>query len=236
MQVPTPEAEGTRRNDRMVDDLVRHGAIRDGRIESAFRTVRRHWFLPDTPVDDVYRDRAVVTRKGPDGVPVSSSSQPALMARMLSQLHIEPGQRVLEIGTGSGYNAALLGHLVGAHGRVVTVDLDSDIAAAAEQHLRRAGASNVVVVAGDGWALTGMAPPFDRIEVTVGAWDLSHAWVEQLTHDGVLVVPLWLRAGLQASTAFHLADGGLRSLSIEPCGFMRMRGAGAGRASHSAVG
>jgi protein-L-isoaspartate(D-aspartate) O-methyltransferase len=223
------------RTDRLVDGLVRDGAIRDERIERAFRAVPRHWFLPETDLDDVYRDRAVVTHRGPDDVPISSSSQPALMARMLTQLAVEPGMTVLEIGTGTGYNAALLGQLVGPAGRVVTIDVDPAVTGPAERHLAAAGASNVTVVTGDGWS-----PPaggtFDRIEATVGVWDIAPAWLDQLRRGGVLVVPLWLRAGQQVSVAFGPTGGRLVSSSVEPCGFMRMRGPGAGEPAYHRVG
>ena len=220
----------------MVDHLVQRGDIREPRVERAFRTVRRHWFLPDTPLDDVYCDRAVVTHRGPDGVPVSSSSQPATMARMLEQLRVEPGLAVLEIGTGTGFNAALLSHLVAPNGTVVTVDVDPAIAAAATQHLIRAEAPNVSVVAGDGWARLVGASLFDRIETTVGVWDLSPTWVDRLRRGGVLVAPVWLRAGLQASVAFQKIDGKLESISVEPCAFMRMRGPGAGQPTYQQLG
>jgi len=220
----------------MVDDLVKREVIRQPLVESAFRQVHRHWFLPDTPLGDVYRDRAVVTRRGPDGVPVSSSSQPAIMARMLEQLGIGPGLAVLEVGTGTGFNAALLGHLVGPDGDVVTVDIDPAIVAEAKRHVIDAGASNVSVVAADGWASLGEAAMFDRIEATAGAWDISPAWVEQLRPGGVLVAPVWLRAGLQASIAFQKVDGRLDSVSVEPCGFMRMRGPGFSQPTYLQIG
>lgn len=226
--------EKDRQNELMVDDLVRRGAIRDARVERAFRAVRRHWFLPTVNASDVYVDRAVVTHRDDRGVAISSSSQPALMARMLEQLSVEPGMAVLEVGTGTGYNAALLGRLVGPEGTVLTVDLDAAIAGAARGHLAAAVASNVTVVAGDGWAPMGTI--FDRIEVTVGVSDLSPAWVEKLAPDGVLVAPLWLRAGQQASFAFRRVAGGLESASVEPCGFMRIRGAGAGGPTYQRVG
>lgn len=220
-----------RRNDRLVDGLQ----IRNRRVEGAFRAVLRHWFLPGVDLDAVYRDRAVVTHRDADGLPVSSSSQPALMARMLEQLAVEPGMAVLEIGAGTGYNAALLGHLVGPQGSVTTIDVDPSVTGPAEQHLATAGAANVTVVTGDGWAPPG-GRQYDRIVVTVGVWDLSPAWVDQLALDGVLVVPLWLRVGQQASIAFHAVGSTLESSSVEPCGFMRMRGPGAGAPAYHRIG
>lgn len=220
----------------MVRHLIADGAIEETRIEEAFRAVRRHAFLPDAPLDEVYRDAAVVTHRGPERMPVSSSSQPSMMARMLRQLDVHPGHRVLEIGAGTGYNAALLAQLAGPEGEVVTVDVDPEICARAEDHLRAAGVSNVSVVAADGWTVRVGGRPFDRIEATVGVWDLSTAWLEQLEAAGVIVAPLWLRGGLQASVAFKEEEGSLKSVSIEPCGFMRLRGAGAGGATYEQIG
>lgn len=228
--------EAKARNNQLVDRLIDEGAIHSSRIDDALRAVLRHWFVPDAPLEEVYRDAAVVTHRSPDGLPISSSSQPAIVARMLGQLDVQPGHRVLEIGAGTGYNAALLAQLVGPEGEVVTVDVDAAICARAERHLRAAGIRNVSVVSADGWTVRVGGPAFDRVEATVGVWDLSTAWVEQLRTAGILVAPLWLRAGLQASVAFRKADGHLESINIEPCGFMRLRGPGAGNAAYEQVG
>ena len=98
----------------------------------------RHHFLPGVPLDVAYTDDAIVTHDE-GGVPTSSSSQPSLMARMLEQLELGPGDRVLEIGAGTGYNAALMAELGAA---VTTVELQPEVAAAASEHLRgRAGSA-----------------------------------------------------------------------------------------------
>lgn len=223
-------------NEHLVDVLVADGSVRSPHVEAAFRSVLRHHFLPGTPLDEVYSGTAIVTRRRPDGMPTSSSSDPRIMARMLEQLDVQPGHHVLEIGAGTGYNAALLGHLTGGKGRVTTVDIDPVVTAAAAENLGRAGFGRVGVVTADGWAGVPSAQPFDRIEATVGVWDLSPAWIAQLRTGGVLTVPLWLRAGLQASVALHKSETGLRSRSLEPCGFMRLQGLGAGPESYARVG
>src|SRR5262245_20506986 len=112
----------------------------------------------------------------PNGEVVSSSSQPEIMAIMLEQLDVRPGHRVLEIGAGTGYNAALLAHLVGGTGRVTAVDIDGDIVAAARVHLAAAGISGGQLVCADGWACVPEDGPYDRIVLTVGAHDISPAW------------------------------------------------------------
>jgi protein-L-isoaspartate O-methyltransferase len=157
------------------------------------------------------------------------------MALMLEQLSVQPGMAVLEIGTGTGYNAALLGQLVGPDGAVLTVDVDPAVTGPAMRQLAGAGASNVEVITDDGWALPA-TDRFDRIEVTVGVWDLSPAWFHGLEVGGVLVAPVWLRAGQQVSVAFRKVDGRLEGTNVEPCGFMRMRGPGAGAPTYRRLG
>ena len=222
--------------DPLVATLIDGGWIRSPRIEGAFRSVLRHQFLPDTPLREVYSAKGIVTRRGSDGMATSSSSDPRIMAQMLEQLEVWPGDRVLEIGAGTGYNAALLSVLSGEKGQVTTVDIDPVVTANAVENLRRAGFGQVTVVTGDGWAGVPSDEPFERIEASVGVWDLSPAWIDQLRVGGVLEVPLWLRAGLQASVAFHKTASGVTSRSVEPCAFMRLQGLGAGSESYARIG
>jgi protein-L-isoaspartate(D-aspartate) O-methyltransferase len=140
---------------------------------------------------------------------------------------VEPGQRVLEIGAGTGYNAALLAHLVGPEGQVVSVDIDADLVERAREHLIDAGHSEVTVVCGDGAEGFTPAAPYDRVIATVGVWDLSPAWLDQLGPGGRIVAPLDVR-GVQRSVAMERAGGHWTSRSVVPCGFMRMRGPFAG--------
>src|SRR5262249_47679139 len=131
---------------------------------------------------------------------------------------------VLEIGAGTGYNAALLSDLVGPAGQVTTIDIDAEIAAEAEAHLAAAGYTSVRVLAGDGCLGVPDGALYDRVILTVGASDICPAWLEQLADGGLLVLPLWLRAA-EASVAFRKRDGRVLSESLTACGFMRLRGA-----------
>lgn len=212
---------------RMVEALLREGRVRSRAVAEAMASVPRHLFLPGSTVETAYADEAVVT-KVVDGVPVSSASQPSMVAIMLEQLELRPGQRVLEIGAGTGYNAALMARLVGPAGSVVAVDIDEDLVEQAAANLVATGISGVGLVVGDGAHGHPAGAPYDRIVLTVGSADVRPEWVAQLAPGGRLLLPLRVR-GSQLSTAFDLgADGILRSTSVRSCSFIRLRGAGAG--------
>lgn len=226
-QEQEPEVAPDALRQRLVANLKTAGAISSPDVERAMLTVPRHVFLPDVAVGDAYADTAVPTH-WEHGVAVSSASQPAMVAIMLEQLQLAPGMRVLEIGAGTGYNAALLAELTGPSGSVTTVDIDEEIVREARAHLDAAGYADARAVTADGAAGWPQGAPYDRIILTVGAPDVMPAWFEQLSDGGVLVLPLWL-SGTEASVAFRKEDGRLVSESLSPCGFMRLRGAEAGQ-------
>lgn len=207
----------------LVEYLKSKGHIRTERVEAAFRAVPRHLFVPSIPVEQAYRDEAFITKRI-DGVPASSSSQPAIMAIMLEQLGLEAGRRVLEIGAGTGYNAALMAHIVGETGEIVTMDIDEEIVEGASEHLAAAGYSQVKHVCGDGGFGFPSAAPYDRIILTVGSGEIVPAWREQLESGGRLLLPLTIK-GPQVSVAFEPAADHLASVSVTGCGFMMLRGA-----------
>jgi hypothetical protein len=137
--------------------------------------------------------------------------------------------RVLEIGAGTGYNAALVAELVAPGGTVTTIEIDEDIAAAARAHLDATGygSARVAVHLGDGALGWPDGAPYDRIILTVGAWDIAPAWEEQLVDGGRLVLPLTLRV-FQTSCALDWSNATFHLRSMIPCGFMRLRGSLAG--------
>jgi protein-L-isoaspartate(D-aspartate) O-methyltransferase len=214
--------------DRLVHRLLSSGAMPDGPVADALRAVPRHLFLPGVDPAAAYEDEAIPTRWSADGRPTSSSSQPAIVAAMLEQLGARAGDRVLEIGSGTGWNAALLAQLVGPDGTVTTVDIDPEVAEQASRNLVAAGAGTVRVVRTDGAEGCPAGAPYDRIILTAAARDLAPAWWAQLAPAGRLVLPLALR-GSQRSVAFErAAEGVLESVSIVDCGFMPLRGELAG--------
>lgn len=146
-----PSGRALRRQ--MVEQLEGDGCLTSPVVGRAFRSVPRERFLSEIAeregLERVYQDQAIVTAKDERGIPASSSSQPSMMASMLEQLDLRPGQRVLEIGAGTGYNAALLARIVGARGEVTSVELDPATARGARRGLASVK-SPARVVRGDG--------------------------------------------------------------------------------------
>ncbi|HVK40808.1 MAG TPA: methyltransferase domain-containing protein [Candidatus Kapabacteria bacterium] len=212
----------------MVDAIVAARPFDNPLVERALRAVPRHLFLPTIDVAEVYTDKAIGTAWDERKMPISSSTQPSLMGLMIDQLDLRPGHRVLEIGAATGYNAAVLRHIVGEEGRVVTIDIDEDLVAAARGALHAAGYDDVLAVTADGSAGYPPEAPFDRILVTVGCPDIPPAWPAQLAADGVLVVPLSLIGDAQKSLALRWVDGHLESQSSIDCRFVALRGAHSG--------
>ncbi|MBZ0301477.1 MAG: class I SAM-dependent methyltransferase [Anaerolineae bacterium] len=212
----------------LVDSLKQKGELADPLLEAAFRAVPRHYFLSDLTLEEIYSDEALPVKRDSEGGVLSSSSQPMMMAMMLRQLQVQPGQNVLEIGAGTGYNAAIMQYVVGRDGNVTTLELDHDLAEQAERSLQRAGAFDVRVVLTDGAG--GYAPraAYDRIIATAGVWDIPKAWVTQLKPRGIIVAPLWIDA-MQVSAALQVqGDDRLYSESNLPCGLIHLRSVGAG--------
>jgi protein-L-isoaspartate(D-aspartate) O-methyltransferase len=220
--VATPDTRELR--GAMVDELKKRGLEFEPAIEQVFRTIAREVFLTGTPLEQVYSGDAVITKRDVDGSPTSSSSEVGIMIAMARLLDVEPGQRILEIGAGTGYNAAVLAELVGEHGSVTTIDIDGDVAALAREHLTAAGFDRVAVITGDGWRGDAGSAPFDRIEVTASVADLSPHWAAQLIDGGKIVLPFVHRAGTQAVLGLRKQGSDLISTRVIPGGFMRLRG------------
>lgn len=187
------------------------------------RAVPRHRFLPGKALDEAYADRAIAIKM--DGPDIASSiSQPAMIALMLELLAPAPGDRILEIGTGSGYNAALLAEIVGPEGSVTTIDLDEDLASRARATLDELGYRNVRVLAADGGLQIERAQ-FDGLVVTARSDDVAAAWWQALPAGARLVLPLRLEAAGEYAVGFVREDDGrLQSVGVHPCAFIALRG------------
>ena len=209
----------------LVDQLSAQGWVTRPHIRAAFAAIPRHLFTPPgTTVGAAYADDAVITKRGPDGKATSSLSAPWLQAYMLSQADLRPGNRVPEIGSG-GYNAALVAHIVGPTGTVVSIDIDPGIVANAQTALAGTDYHNVSIVCADGEF--GYVPdaPYNAIMVTVNATDISPQWWHQVKPGGRLIVPLRMR-GITRCLTRHHHDDHLTATSAIQCGFVTMQGFG----------
>ncbi len=218
----------------LVAELRGKDVLSAPRVEAAFLSIAREHFLPEALAEGglktVYRDEAIVTKKDAQGLPLSSSSQPAMMAKMLELLDVQPGDHVLEIGAGTGYNAALLAHLVGSSGRVTSIDIDPDLARRARRSLRDAGV-RATILAGDGRQGHPPKAPYDRIIATAGADVIPRAWLQQLTEGGRLELPLRLdpeRGAIQLIPVLERHGHELRSVGLTWGGFMPLHGGDGG--------
>lgn len=235
----------------LVQEIAAGGALRDPAWRRAFEEVPRELFVPYyyAPPDDldavgggdpherrwrddpdearrerwragVYQDVPLATRIR-DGELISSSSQPSLMARMLEFLEVEDGMRVLEIGTGPGYNAALLAHRLGDE-RVTTVDLDRDITDAARQHLAAAG-YHPTVITGDGARGCRARAPYDRVIATCAMPAVPLPWLAQCVPGALILAPLATGLiSLRVTDATHATGHFLAT----PAYFVPLRGGG----------
>lgn len=208
--------------DQMVHHVKNAGHLHSERLEQVLRTVPRHRFVPAASLEDAYANKAITIKPGADR-PASCISVPTVVAMMLGQLDPQPGDRVLEIGAGTGYNAALLATLVGPTGSVTTIDIHPDVTDHARYSLDQTGYQQVHVVTGDGAFGDSDHAPYNKIIVTVGPWDLPPAWFDQLASGGKLVVPLHWR-GQARSIAFIRTNTGLRATNSQLCGFIPMIG------------
>jgi len=212
----------------LVAELEERGIPLAEPVRRALLSVPRHGFVPGVFLVAVFRVTLIGTRRDRIGDPISGSGQPSVLAAMFSPLDLQAGQRVLEIGAGTGYSAALLAEIVGAGGHVTAVEIDDEIADAAAAHLDRSGYGRVQIVHGDGAAGVAENAPYDRIVAAAAVWGLPPAWLEQLRPDGLLAVA-FMFGGIQVGAVLApQPDGSLRSRAVFPGTLVRLRGEAAG--------
>ncbi|TAH39603.1 MAG: protein-L-isoaspartate(D-aspartate) O-methyltransferase [Planctomycetota bacterium] len=209
---PADEAYAAARQ-RMVSEQVEARGVRDARVLEAMRRVPRHAFVPAELRAEAYADHPLPIGHG------QTISQPYIVAFMTEALGLRGGEKVLEIGTGSGYQAAVLAEIAG---EVFTIEIVEPLARAAEQRLREHGYHNVRVRAGDGYQGWPEAAPFDAVIVTAAPERVPQPLLDQLRPGGRLVIPVggaWQELILLEKTA-----QGLRERRLLPVRFVPMTG------------
>jgi protein-L-isoaspartate(D-aspartate) O-methyltransferase len=171
--------------DHLVDSLVRRGYVVTEQVERAMRRVPREEFVPPDLRDEAYVDTPLPIGEG------QTISAPHMVAIMVEKLDLLPGMKVLEIGAGSGYHAAVCAEIVAPDGHVFTIERIASLASFAEDNLKRTGYGGLVTVMfGDGTRGLPAEAPYDRVFVAAGAPDVPPPLVDQLKDDGELLIPI----------------------------------------------
>jgi len=200
--------------DEMVRTQVERRGVTDARVLAALRAVPRERFVPEANAAAAYEDHALGIGLG------QTISQPYMVAVMTAALRLSPADRVLEIGTGSGYQAAVLAHLAGS---IVSIERHTPLANAARARLAALGLTNVTVLVGDGTEGYAAGAPYDAILVTAGAPHVPTALRDQLADGGRLVVPVGT-AWHQDLVLVERAGSAFREVSGEGCVFVPLIG------------
>jgi len=198
---------------RLVETLRGLG-VQNLAVLKAFAETPRHLFVPEAVRHRAYEDSALPIGAG------QTISRPYTQARYLETLHLTGRERVLEIGTGSGYQTALLGALAG---QVFTIERVQTLAEAARVALRAAAVSNVSILVGDGTLGWSAYAPYDAILVTAGGPQVPPPLIEQLGPGGRMLIPLGER-GAQVLTLVERATGGVRQTSLDGARFVPLLG------------
>ncbi|MHC4601257.1 MAG: protein-L-isoaspartate(D-aspartate) O-methyltransferase [Planctomycetota bacterium] len=219
MSEPDPEEDRSgdpvdRDRRRMVETQLKRRGIRDPRVLQAFAEVPRHRFVPASAAPFAYEDHPLSIGHG------QTISQPYMVAIMTQELALQGGEKVLEVGTGSGYQAAIL-HALGA--RVFTVERLKSLSDATKALFAEMGIEDVRFRVGDGTLGWPEEAPFDRIIVTAGSPDVPPTLQDQLAEGGVLAIPVGELYWQQLTVLTRRGDG-FEKRTVCPCVFVKLRG------------
>jgi len=181
------KTEFDKKNQPKMNELIKimknSGFLNDTKVELAIRKSPRHEFVPKSLVDMAYENIPISLMKN------QTISQPSVVSRMTELLNVMEGQKILEIGSGSGWQSAILSFLV-AHGKVFSIDRHPKLVKFAKENLNKLGIQNVDVILGDGSLGLSQESPFDRIIITAACKKVPPPLFEQLSLDGLLIAPV----------------------------------------------
>jgi len=201
--------------EKMVETQIKARGVKDPRVLSVLRKVERHRFVPERYLDSAYSDQPLPIGEG------QTISQPYIVALMTELLELNGNEKVLEIGTGSGYQAAILAELAK---EVYTIEIVESLASTAKERLSELGYQNIRVKAGDGYLGWPEAAPFDAIIVTAAPDHIPKPLIDQLKEGGRMVVPVGTHA--QELIKIVKRSGKMETTNVIPVLFVPMTGEG----------
>lgn len=201
--------------EKMVRDQIERRGIHDGRILEVFRSVPRHVFVPQMYRYAAYEDRPLPIGDG------QTISQPYIVALMTQLMNIQPQERILEIGTGSGYQAAILSRLAS---HVYSIERFNSLAKQAENNLTESGFTNVTIFNRDGSLGLEEYSPYDGVLITAGAPSIPQPLIDQLKPGGKLVIPVGSRTSQMLKRLIKQADGSTEIDDLIPVVFVPLKG------------
>ncbi|MBS3781041.1 MAG: protein-L-isoaspartate O-methyltransferase [Candidatus Thermoplasmatota archaeon] len=173
-----------KKRDNLIDNLIRKGYIESKSVEKAMRKVPRHKFVPKKVKSRAYVDSPQPIGEG------QTISAPHMVAMMVEKLDIEEGQKVLEIGGGMGYHAAVIAEMIGEKGKVYSIEYVSNLAESAQKRIKDTGYHNVQIIQGDGSSGYEKRAPYHRISVACGAPSIPSPLIDQLVLEGKILIPI----------------------------------------------
>ncbi|WP_374033526.1 protein-L-isoaspartate O-methyltransferase [Bdellovibrio bacteriovorus] len=188
------------------------------KVVEAFYSQPRHIFVPEYSIEEAYEDHPLVLFNSPPFV--STISQPSFVLRILDLLKLEPGQKVFELGTGSGWNTAMMADIVGKSGKVVSVEVISELAARAQKILAERHLSQVIVKARDGFEGDVANGPYDRVIFTAGSSEFPQKVFAQLKESGWMVFVRKAPGSPDMLELIHKVNSEPHVVTSVPCSFV----------------
>ncbi|MFP4115743.1 MAG: protein-L-isoaspartate(D-aspartate) O-methyltransferase [Candidatus Aenigmatarchaeota archaeon] len=197
------------KNKKLVEKMRKKGNLTEDRVEDAFLETPRENFVPEEYKEHAYRDTPLSIGEG------QTISQPSVVAKMTQWLDPQPGDKILEIGAGSGWQAAILSRLVGDEGKVYTVEHVAELVDQAKENLAKANIDNVEVVEGDGSTGLENHAPYDGIICTAASPRIQEEWIEQLKTGGRIVAPVGASFVQSMRVVEKMEGDGLKTIEDE---------------------
>jgi len=204
-------------NEKLIEHIKSIGYLKSKQLEEALRNIPRHYFVPESIRHLAYRDTPLSIGFN------QTISQPSTVVAMTEVLGVKKDQKILEIGTGSGWQSAILSYLIGEKGFVYTIEVIKELAEFAKGNLQKMRVRNVEVFVQDGSLGLEEKAPFDRIIVTAACPDIPRPLLEQLKVDGIMVIPVG-DVYLQEMMVIKKLKKGIEKKSIGNFMFVPLRG------------